>query len=297
LVAAAEALLEERPPDDVLVIAGGCDAMRRMGDLLAAYHPERTFVLAVPRASTEHDVRAFAAELVRLEQWLKERAVQTADAAATPTASATTGAAALGAPDYPSAPEPGGVFVVGGPMSDDSLLELLSTLGAKVAGLESCTFPDRWQPLATAGLDALPSDLSALAGQVLQLAICPRFSTTLRKAHLARRLEQTKASCVIYARQSFCDPGAYDALLVAELAAERGLPFLELEVGFPLEASGPLRTRVEAFLEAQLLDEDILGGDFLDDDLLGGDELLAGDLLTSQREPGHLPEPGPARSE
>jgi hypothetical protein len=64
---------------------------------------------------------------------------------------------------------------------------------------------------------------------------------------------------VIYARQSFCDPGAYDALLAAELAREQGLPFLEVEVGFPLEVSGPLRTRIEAFLEAQLLDEDLLG--------------------------------------
>jgi benzoyl-CoA reductase/2-hydroxyglutaryl-CoA dehydratase subunit BcrC/BadD/HgdB len=63
---------------------------------------------------------------------------------------------------------------------------------------------------------------------------------------------------VIYARQSFCDPGAYDALLVARLAEERGLPYLEIEVGFPFEASGPLRTRVEAFLEAQLLDDDLL---------------------------------------
>jgi hypothetical protein len=82
---------------------------------------------------------------------------------------------------------------------------------------------------------------------------------------------------VIYARQSFCDPGAYDALTVAALAEERGLPYLEIEVGFPFEAGGPLRTRVEAFLEAQLLDDDLLddlldgadlpeGGGFLDDD-------------------------------
>jgi hypothetical protein len=92
---------------------------------------------------------------------------------------------------------------------------------------------------------------------------------------------------VIYARQSFCDPGAYDALLVAELAAERSLPFLEVEVGFPLEISGPLRTRVEAFLEAQLLDDDLLGdpGDLgdLDDDLLD-DDLQDDDLQDDLRD-------------
>jgi hypothetical protein len=55
--------------------------------------------------------------------------------------------------------------------------------------------------------------------------------------------------------------------MVAELAEERDLPFLEIEVGFPFEASGPLHTRVEAFLEAQLLDDELLN-DLVDDDLL-----------------------------
>ena len=104
--------------------------------------------------------------------------------------------------------------------------------------------------------------------------MCPRRSTAQRKTYLAGRLEESQPSSVIYARQSFCDPGAYDAVLVAELAAERGLPFLEIEVGFPFEANGPLHTRVEAFLESQLLDDDLL--DDLDDDPLddSDDDLL-----------------------
>ena len=178
--------------------------------------------------------------------------------------------------------------MVSGPLSDDSLLRLLDDLGAKVSGLESCTSPDRSRPLSPQASDAAetaplvpdakgdtrsggggassPEGLTHrhldLARQVLSLGKCPRFSTKERRDHLTRRLEETRPSSLIYARQSFCDPGAYDALLVAELARERGLPFLEIEVGFPLEASGPLRTRVEAFLEAQLLDEDLLDLDF-----------------------------------
>jgi hypothetical protein len=107
---------------------------------------------------------------------------------------------------------------------------------------------------------------------MLELGVCPRRSTSERRAHLAHRLDQVGPTSIIYARQSFCDPGAYDALLVAQLAEERGLPYLEIEVGFPFEASGPLRTRVEAFLEAQLLDDDLL------DDLLDGGDLFDGDL-------------------
>jgi benzoyl-CoA reductase/2-hydroxyglutaryl-CoA dehydratase subunit BcrC/BadD/HgdB len=159
------------------------------------------------------------------------------------------------------------VFVVGGPLSDDSLLRLIDRLGARVAGLESCTSPDRWEALGT----SLSEDSFVhLARTVLEQAVCPRRSTVDRREHLTRRLDETQPSSIIYARQSFCDPGAYDALEVSRLATERGLPFLELEVGFPFEASGPLRTRVEAFLEAQTLDDDLLD-DLLDDDLIDDD--------------------------
>ena len=115
----------------------------------------------------------------------------------------------------------------------------------------------------TAG-DTTGDAYESLAAALLEAGMCPRRSTLARREHLARRLDQAHPSAVIYARQSFCDPGAYDALEVGRLAEERGLPFMELEVGFPFEASGPLRTRVEAFLETQSLDDDLL--DDLDDE-------------------------------
>jgi len=157
------------------------------------------------------------------------------------------------------------VFVVAGPLTDDSLLRLIGRLGAHVSGLESCTSPDRWRPLAVAGGADLGADHAGLAVTMLEIGMCPRRSTSERRDYLARRLDQTRPSSIIYARQSFCDPGAYDALLVARLAGERRLPYLEIEVDFPFDANGPLRTRVEAFLEAQLLDDDLLND--LDDDL------------------------------
>jgi benzoyl-CoA reductase/2-hydroxyglutaryl-CoA dehydratase subunit BcrC/BadD/HgdB len=136
---------------------------------------------------------------------------------------------------------------------------------------DSCTSPDRWRPLASAGAPTADDDrYSALARDILATGMCPRRSTAERRDHLIRRIDESRPSSIVYARQSFCDPGAYDALLVAQLAEERGLPYLEIEVGFPFEASGPLRTRVEAFLEAQLLDDDLL------DDLIGTDDFETG---------------------
>lgn len=265
LVAAADVLLGDAPAEDCLLVPAGCDAMRRMGDLLAAAYPDRVFVLSMPRSSGEEVVRTLAVDLARMGGWLTGRL---ADGSPAVTGNGAAAGRERPALDYPMARHPGGVFIVAGPLSDDSLLGLIERLGAQIAGLESCTSPDRWKPLATAAF-ASGADTGdgyrTLAAELLAIGMCPRRSTADRRKHLARRLDETRPSSIIYARQSFCDPGAYDALTVAALAQERGLPYLEIEVGFPFDAGGPLRTRVEAFLEAQLLDDDLLNDDLLND--------------------------------
>jgi 2-hydroxyglutaryl-CoA dehydratase, D-component len=296
LVTAAEKLLAKGSLDDRVVVPGGCDAMRRAGDLLASQYPDQVRTFRLPRLSDGGALLDLARELETLAQWLdapRESGVEPAPPAVT---KATAGRPESGGAskdrrrgfELPSTPLPGGVFVVGGPMSDDSLLRLIQRLGSSVSGVQSCTAPDRWQALdeelvgggergraAEDGGDGEPGGgvtVEDTARLILEAGVCPRRSSVDRRAYLAERLSVARPSSVIYARQSFCDPGAYDALLVAELAAEQGLPFLEVEVGFPLEISGPLRTRVEAFLEAQLLDDDLLGDlDDLDDDLLDDD--------------------------
>ncbi len=258
LVAAADELFGSAGsagPDDRLIVPGGCDAARRMGDLLAATYPKRVFVLPLPRSSEDGVVQTVAGTLRDMARWL-----QRADSA--PTGDIAQSRADQEPPevDYPAARTSGGVFVVAGPLTDNSLLRLIVHLGAQVAGLESCTSPDRWQALA-AGEDSagkVSEDYEVLAARLLQTGLCPRRSTMARRDYLVRRFDEVQPSSVIYARQSFCDPGAYDSLLVAELARGRDLPYLEIEVDFPFDATGPLRTRVEAFLEAQLLDEDLL---------------------------------------
>lgn len=294
LVAAADELLATAPAEDGVIVPGGCDAMRRLGDLLAATYPGRVFVLSLPRAASEATRRTLARDLARLDDWLRAREAGADGAEVQPPTV-----------DYPTPPQAGGVFIVAGPLSDDSLLRLVEDLGSRVSGLESCTSPDRWRNLlgadagTKAGAGGLvpaaagqanvagaggPVDYEALADLMLRVGVCPRSSTLTRRAHLAARLDESRPSAIIYARQSFCDPGAYDAVEVARLAEERGLPFLEIEVGFPFEASGPLRTRVEAFLEAQTLDDDLLDGfDDLDDDLLDAD--LDDDLRDTFGEP------------
>ncbi len=280
LVAAAEEVLGAHNGGptagaDCLVVPGGCDAMRRLGDLLAATYPGKVFLLPMPRSSGADATAALAAELARLDEWLRDRLRSGPAAAPGAAATASTEPPTL---EYPKPPKPGGVFVVSGPLSNVSLLGLIDKLGAHVSGLESCTSPDRWKPLAPGASVGTASDdvgvnagsapdYHALATRVLEAGICPRRSTADRRAYLNSRLEESKPSSIIYARQSFCDPGAYDALLLTHLAQERDLPYLEIEVDFPFDANGPLRVRVEAFLEAQLMDDDLLSTDDLFEEL------------------------------
>ncbi len=264
LVAAAEHLLNggaEPSSADCVVVPGGCDAARRMGDLLTATYPDRVYMLHLPRSANDGALERLAADLERLDGWLRDRLPSDASASTEPH-SATPASAEPPAVDYPRPPRPGGVFVVSGPLTDDSLLSLIDRLGAHVSGLESCTSPDRWRPLAPDTTEDA-SGCAQLAERVFAAGVCPRRSTAERRAYMETRLQETEPTSVIYARQSFCDPGAYDALLVGGLARERGLPFLEIEVDFPFDANGPLRVRVEAFLEAQLMDEDLLDADDL----------------------------------
>jgi hypothetical protein len=281
LVAAADDVLggangaagvDARAGADCLVVPGGCDAMRRLGDLLSATYPDRVFVLQMPRSSGADVSARLAADLALLDGWIRARVAGAAAAAGAASGGATDPRASAEPPslDYPKPPRPGGVFVVSGPLSDDSLLGLIDRLGAHVSGLESCTSPDRWKRLSVVPLPGAPRDeayYQALATSVLDIGVCPRRSIAERHDYLARRLDEAKPASVIYARQSFCDPGAYDALLVDQLAQERGLPYLEIEVDFPFDANGPLRVRVEAFLEAQLLDDDLLNNDDLFEEL------------------------------
>lgn len=269
LVTVGEKLLAQGSGEDRVVVPGGCDAMRRAGELLAAQHPAHVRTLRLPRLSDEGALKELTQELEGLAEWLEGAAEHVEYGLPNNPSSSLGGVSGEKAEpsdqrrgfDLPSVPRPGGVFVVGGPMSDDSLLKLIEQLGARISGVDSCTAPARWRALDAPAPGEQPSEnmtAEDAARLILGAGVCPRRSLVDRREYLDAWFREAQPSSVIYVRQSFCDPGAYDALLVAELAAEQGLPFLEVEAGFPLEVSGPLRTRVEAFLEAQLLGDDLL---------------------------------------
>ena len=73
------------------------------------------------------------------------------------------------------------------------------------------------RPLEATGREALPTAATVAGGArdyhrprppvLVEIGMCPRRSTADRRDHLVRRLDETRPSSIIYARQSFCDPG------------------------------------------------------------------------------------------
>ncbi|MHB1344143.1 MAG: 2-hydroxyacyl-CoA dehydratase family protein, partial [Thermoleophilia bacterium] len=253
-----------------LVVPTGCDAMRRAGDALAARYPDRVRALLVPRTDDSRAVSGLARDLEALLAWLESRtpadenvAIRTTtsveNAPAPPAAQMPVVEGPVGLEGtfaYPAPPAPGGVFVVGGPLSHGVLLEAVLAAGVSVSGVESCRGPECATRLTA--LEACASTPAEVAAGILESATCPRSGALRRREFLQDRLRTTGAAAVLYARLPFCDPGAYDALLVRSLAQEEGLPFLEMEVDYPLEMAGPLRVRLEAFLETLTLDASLL---------------------------------------
>ncbi len=270
LLTAAEWALTEPGCADLVVTPAGCDAMRRMGDMLAVRLGDRVYRPWVPRTTDEAAIRRLATELEALDDWLEQHeTTQTAIAGQTATNTATAAATAMTAvtPDAvvspPSEPRPGGIFVVAGPLGGADLLRAIENLGVPVSGLDSCTGVDR-----AAGLAAWDARLSfdAEAREMLAGAVCPRSAANLRREHLASRIAEARPSALVHARLPFCDPGAYDGALTKSLADELHLPFLDIEVGFPSEVTGPVRVRLEAFLETLTLEDELLDDLFAFDD-------------------------------
>ncbi|MHB9150362.1 MAG: 2-hydroxyacyl-CoA dehydratase [Thermoleophilia bacterium] len=289
-LAVAEAALSAES-DALLVVPSGCDAMRRAGDALRARFHDRVYAYSVPRTSDAGSVAALARDLDRLWAWLGAAAAagrahgaatqpdavvaqsdavagkadgevaqpdadQPDPAADSPGAPPEGGAARVGTFAYPRPPQPGGVFVMGGPMSHPALSAAVEALGVTVSGVETYRGPECGALLTEFGRPELNTgDIAAL---LLEAPRCPRCSAGPRREYLRGRLRESGASAVLYARLPFCDPGAYDATAVQTLAEEEGVPFLELEVGYPLEIDGRLRVRIEAFLETLTLADSLL---------------------------------------
>ena len=92
--------------------------------------------------------------------------------------------------------------------------------------------------------------LQEIARSYLKKPPCPRiFHYQHRERYFRRLLEQYHIQGVVYHDLMFCDMSHYDYLLVKEILDEKEIPVLQVKTELGAEEVGPLKTRIEAFLE------------------------------------------------
>lgn len=145
-------------------------------------------------------------------------------------------------------PRPGSprVMLVGAVLDDATLPAILDELGARVVTDDLCTGTRSFARCVVEEGDPIV----ALADRILSRPPCPaKYQPGApRGAYLRQIAEEARAKGVIFILPKFCDPHAFDYVLVKSELEAAGVPILHLETE-QTPATGQMRTRVQAFLE------------------------------------------------
>ncbi len=138
------------------------------------------------------------------------------------------------------------LFLVGAVLDEPRLPALIEETGAQVVGDDLCSGSRHFYEQVGAEGDPIAN----LADYYLRRPPCP---TKFHPAHepgryLLDQLRRVHADGIIFAIEKFCEPHAFDYVLVRSALDDAGIPhlLLEMEQTPSLEA---LRTRLQAFVE------------------------------------------------
>jgi benzoyl-CoA reductase subunit C len=150
--------------------------------------------------------------------------------------------------------EPGGekagvrrVAVVGGPVPQLDIFELLEEYGMEVAWDDLCT-ASRFAAGAVAE-DGEP--LRALAERYLARQPCPTKldPANRREEGMMRGIRESGSEGVVFAQQAFCEFHSFDYPGLKKRLDAEGIPSVRLDLEHPFQPTGQMRTRLQALSE------------------------------------------------
>ncbi len=140
------------------------------------------------------------------------------------------------------------VMVVGSQLDEPGYLEIIESMGALVVADRFCggSLPGL-EPIAEKG-----DPLRVLAEHSLVRTRCPRMMADFdeRVRHVVEIARQYRVDGIVIEIMKFCDLWGVESAVLAQALRTAGLPVLRLEREYALGGAGPLRTRVQAFLES-----------------------------------------------
>ncbi|MBI4723006.1 MAG: benzoyl-CoA reductase, bzd-type, subunit N [Candidatus Stahlbacteria bacterium] len=147
------------------------------------------------------------------------------------------------------------LMAIGSENDDTKFIDMVEGCGATFVIDDHCTGSRYfWNEVK-----ASPSDrLLAIAERYIDRPACPSKDWPERRriGHILQLAKDYRAQGAILLQQKFCDPHELDIPAIRKALESSGLPTitLELDVTVPI---GQFKTRVEAFLEEMLLEEEL----------------------------------------
>lgn len=143
------------------------------------------------------------------------------------------------------------VVVVGSEMDDYKFTELMERNGALVVADRYCfgTLPG-YEHIEISDNDPVVS----VARHYFKESLCPRFMSedkkTQRRDLVKDLVKEYNAEGVVFQSLKFCDYWGYERTLASEIVTnDHGIPSVCVEIGYTVNASGQLKTRIQAFVE------------------------------------------------
>lgn len=145
------------------------------------------------------------------------------------------------------------VVVVGSEMDDPDFTRLMEESGALVVADRYCfgSLPGREEIVLSEGGDVLEE----IVLHYMKTCQCPRYMSKEkvhgRREYVKQLVEEYHADGVIYEQLKFCEYWGYERALASHIMTnDFGIPSVTIDRQYTANASGQLRTRVQAFVES-----------------------------------------------
>ncbi len=126
---------------------------------------------------------------------------------------------------------------------------VVESSGAVIVGEESCIGQRHTRDLVDEGAATVDEMLDAISDRYMKIDCACFTPNSERMAHIKGLAAELEADGVIHYALQFCQPYTIEAFRVEKALDEAGIPLLRIETDYSMEDIGPLKTRVEAFVE------------------------------------------------
>ena len=138
------------------------------------------------------------------------------------------------------------LLVNGSPMNNPEFVQAIEELGGLVVIDELCTGIRYWWE----GVDPAADPITAITRRYLHNFPCPRMEPSEDRAQRAMKIARDyRIDGVVTEMVRYCVPWTMEQPLQRMTFEEWGIPVLELDLEYGTAGTGPIRTRIQAFME------------------------------------------------